>query len=187
MLNETLKVEQKEKTEYPPLPKDIYQAELLDITAKEQPTYDTKNMPPEQQEYETVLSFQFTILEDDNRLRNVWANYIPTYVYIGKNGKNKLLRIIEALQGKELAEKVNITGDFLNKLIGKQCRISVEPKDKYSNIVDYMVAKSTLTPLTDEEKEKCTVKVKNSEDIMSALEVKDEEIDIEKVEKELGF
>ena len=188
MLDKNIVVEEKEKVEYPPIPKDIYQAELLDIEAKERATYETRNNPEEAQDFEMTFNFQFTILkgqdgEKDLRCRNVWANFIPSYLYTGKNGKNKLWRIIEALYGRELTKEdteKNISGDFLNRLIGKQCRISVEPKVKgdktWDNITDWLKVKEELDPLTEEEKDKCKVKNKKEEKEIDGQEINTDDI-----------
>ena len=94
MLNETFVAPKKEATTYTPLPDDMYQVELLDVTSEERPNYDTRALPPEQQVLETVLNFQFTVLEDGQvddkplRGRNIFENFVPSYLYIGKNGKN---------------------------------------------------------------------------------------------------
>ena len=169
-ISNELKVEKKESQTYPPLPKDVYQVELLDIKSEERATYDTRLKPEAEQKLETVLNFQFTILEGTDgeknlRGRNVWANFVPTYLYIGKNGKNKLYRIIEAFLQRELTpveEAGGINGETLNKLIGHQCRISVEPKVKgdksFDNITDWLKANSKLNSLTDDEKEVARVK-----------------------------
>lgn len=176
MIDNDIKCEKREGNEYPPLPKDVYQVELLDITSEEKPTYDTRNKEDNEKEYETVFSFQFTLLEGtDNsqekdelrnlRVRNVWANFVPSYLYEGKKGKNKLYKIVEALQGEELSreqEAYGVDGLLLNSFIGTQCRISVEPKqsgDKsFDNITDYLKANTQLTALTAEEREKARVK-----------------------------
>lgn len=181
-IDNDLKCEKKEGKEFPPLPKDVYQVELLDITSEERPTYDTRNKEDNEKEYETVLSFQFTLLEGIDksqekeelknlRTRNVWANFIPTYLYVGKKGKNKLYKIVEALQGEEISreqEANGIDGLFLNSFIGSQCRISVEPKksdDKtFDNITDYLKANEQKTPLTAEEREKARVKKDDEKD-----------------------
>jgi len=176
-IDNDIKVEKKEGKEYPPLPKDVYQVELLDITAEKRPTYDTRNKSDEEKVYETVFSFQFTLLEgrDESqqkdelknlRGRNVWANFVPSYLYISsKNGKNKLYRIIEALQGYEITqqqEAEGVQGIYLNSLIGSQCRISVEPKQSgdstFDNITDYLKANEQKTALTAEERENAKVK-----------------------------
>jgi len=174
MLDENMKVEKREKKEYPNIPKDIYQAELLDITLK-----DAKGKYADKGEKN--FAFQFTILKgrdesqekDENkelRGRNLWDNFINTYLYIGKNGKNSLYKVVEAFLGRELTreeEAEGITGSMLNKFIGKQCRVSVEGKQSgkkvYDNIVDYLKATEQLTPLTDEEKETATVNSKDGE------------------------
>lgn len=171
MLKEDFKVEKKEAKEFPPLPKDVYQVELFDINTETRPTYDTRNKNDDEKVYEDVLNFQFTLLEGKDeegelRGRNVWANFVQSYFYIGKkNGKNKTMKIVEALLGRELSqqeEAEGVNGAFLNSLIGNQCRVSVEPKQKddktYDNITDFLCAKEQIEPLTAEEKENAKVK-----------------------------
>jgi len=186
-INQDINIEKKEKMEYPPIPKDVYQSELLDVNMESRPTFDTKNYPKEEQEMENVLNFQFTLLEGSDskgelRGRNIWANFVPTYLYINKKGKNKLYKIIEALQSKEIdpdQEVLGITQDTLNSLIGKQCRISVEPVIKgdktYDNITDWLKSNNDMTPLTDEEKDKATVK-KDKDGIDINEEIKADDI-----------
>lgn len=177
MLDKNIKVTKEEAKTYPPLPENIYQVQLLDVTSKENETYDSKRDSSTETEYETVMSFQFTLLAgqdlmgvngvEDLRGRNVWANFIPIYLYIGKNGKNNLYRIIEALLGRDITpeeEAGGIDGEFLNKLIGKQCRIGTKHKksgDKvFDNIETYYPSETDGKALTDEEVENATVKVK---------------------------
>jgi len=174
MLDDNLKIEKKESADYPPLPKNIYQCELLDINSEERPSYETKDEKKENQKIETVLNFQFTLLNgmdkgETLRGRNVWANFIPTYFYISKkSGENKTLRIVQALLGRTLnqqEEAEGLTGAFMNKLVGKQCRLGVEPKksgDKtFDNITDYYAIETEMQYLTAEEKEKAKVKKKD--------------------------
>lgn len=173
MLDENLKVEQKEAQVYEAIPADVYQVELLDITSSQVESYRSKQGETEEKEFETVLSFQFTLLEGENRLRNVWNNYIPNFLYVSKkNGKNKLFKIVEALVGREL-DQVGISqmgGKFLNSLVGKQCRVLIENTTKgdktYSNPVNWMKAKEELPALNDEEKEKCKVKPKDGSEAL---------------------
>lgn len=179
-ISNDMKVEKVEAKEYPPIPKDIYQVELLDVSSKDQVTYDTRFKPENEQKKEMVMSFQFTILkgkdgDEDLRCRNVWANFIPPILYIGKNGKNKLYQIIEAIEGAELTqedEAGGITGERLNALIGKQCRISVEPKVKGDKTFDLITGwfKSTNAEklLDNEEIEKCRVKTKDEKKVEDA-------------------
>jgi len=181
MLDETLEVSEREAIKYDPIPKDIYPAELLDITAQTKPTFDTKNKPEAEQEMETVMSFQFVLLDgkdgDKNlRGRSIWYNYVPDYLYISaKNGKNKLFRATEALLARPLTQedKDNMGGAMLNTLVGKQCRLSIEPVVKgektYNNITDCLKAGTLLNALTPEEKEKATPKEKGSADGNSEL------------------
>lgn len=178
MLDTNIKVEKQEGKTYPPLPEDVYQVELLDITAKENETYDSRMRNAVDKTFETVLSFQFTLLEgtegeESLRGRNVWQNFVPTVLYIGKNGKNGLYKIIEALLQRELTpaeEAGGVDGAFLNALIGKQCRIGTKHKASkkdatkiFDNIESYYPIKEELTALNAEEKEEARVKEKDGE------------------------
>jgi hypothetical protein len=175
MITSELKIEEKEKIEYDPIPSDVYQVEVLDINEKTVPQYKDKT------KNEQVLEFQFTLLEGndkgkDLRGRNLWRNYVPTYLYIGKNGKNVLYQIIEAIFNREISpdEKACMDRDFINSLIGRQCRVLVENSTKdnktFSNIKSFLTIKSLLTPLTAEEKEKAAVKKKDEEEIEECLD-----------------
>lgn len=176
MLNETMSFEKKQVTEYEVLPKNIYQVELLDVNLDRRPTYDTRLKPDSEKEYETVLNFQFTLLSGtangkDLRGRNVWENFVPTYLYIGKkNGKNKLYNVVEGLLGRGLTmaeEAEGITSDTINSLIGKQVRIGIKHNVKgdktYDRIEQYYPVEIPINSLTSDEKEKATVKKKESE------------------------
>jgi hypothetical protein len=180
MLDENIVVEKQEATEYTPVPEDIYTVELLDINARVEETYDSKTKRKGDEtlpkEMETVFDCQFVLLEGkdgdkDLRGRNLFQNFVPSYLYIStKKGKNKLYQIVEALQGQTLSpeqEAYGITGKDLNALIGKQCRIGTTNKqsgDKvYSNIDKFLVVKDTYPSLTEEEKEKARIKPKTDE------------------------
>ena len=167
MLDENLQTGQKEAQVYEAIPADVYQVELLDITSSQVESYRSKQGETEGKEFETVLSFQFVLLDGEHRLRSVWNNYIPNFLYISKKtGKNKLFKIVEALIGRELnqSEMVGMGGKFLNSLIGKQCRVVIENTTKgdktYSNPVNWMKANAEIASLTVEEKDKCKVKPK---------------------------
>lgn len=189
MLASDLKVEKKEATDYSPLPEDVYQVELLDITSEEKPTYDTRNKPDPEKIYETVLNFQFVVLDGTDekgeslRGRNVFENFVPTFLYISKkNGKNKLYKITEALMGRELTpeDEAYMDGAFLNTLIGRQLRIgTIIKKDgdkSYTNIDKFLKAGTLINALTDEEKEKATVKKDDKKVNRAEGEVSDEEL-----------
>lgn len=187
-IKQDITIEKKEKQEFSPLPENIYQVELLDIDSEIRPTYKTRNEPKENQIMETVLKFQFTLLggkdKDGTSLRgrNVWENFVPTYLYEGKNGKNKLYQITEALLGHNLTleEEAKMDKEFLNNLIGSQCRIGIKNTksgDKiYSNIDIYYSIEQEMNPLTDEEKEKATVSKKQDEEADKELEQMGEEV-----------
>ena len=183
MLNETMIIEKKEVMDYKPLPPDVYTVELLDITAKETETYDSKQARKEGSQIppilETVLDFQFVLLEGVDasagellRGRNVFQNYVPSVLYISvKNGKNKLYQIIEALQKSPLShdqEAYGISGKELNLLIGKQCRVGTVNNTKgektYTNIDKFLPSKEAFAPLTQEEKDNARIKPKETSD-----------------------
>ena len=155
-----------------PIPADVYQVELLDISDKKVPTYNDKT------KLETILSFQFTLLEGKDgetelRGRNIWRNYVPNYFYEGGKGKNVTMQIVEAILGRERTdEEVAYWGaENWNDLIGKQLRIVVEhSKGKdgkiWDNIKTFMVKKGDLAPLTEDEKEKARVKNKKDGEVV---------------------
>lgn len=183
MIQEEFKVEKREKADYPPLPKDVYQVELLDITDEKKPTYKTRNMSDDQKVYETVLSFQFTILEgrdesqekDEHknlRCRNIWENFVPNYLYVGKNGKNKLYKIVEAFLGREITpeDEATLDSNALNSFVGSQLRVTTghrSGKDNavYDEITEYLKANGKLPQLTTEEIDKCRVKKDKDEEV----------------------
>jgi hypothetical protein len=160
MIDNELKIEKQEGQSYPALPEDVYQVEFYDINSKMKPKYRKPD------EMEQVFEIQVVVLDEgEYRARNLWDNFIPTYLYISqKYGKNKLYQLIESLRGKELTEAEEaegITGGLLNDLVGKQCRVVVELVKKgdkeYNKITKFMKATKQLTPLTDEEKANCKV------------------------------
>jgi len=176
--------EKREGKSYPLIPKGIYQAELLDVKIDTNETYDSKmGKTNGVKEYQKDINWQFTLLagrdesqekEKDKELRsrNVWENYGQNFLWIGKNGKNNLYRIVEAFLGKELTQEQEvkgITSEMLNSFIGKQVNLSIETKTskkgkEFDNIIDYFKVNSQLEPLTDEEKEKAQVKPKEQTD-----------------------
>jgi len=174
MIDTNLEIEKREASESKPIPEDMYQVELLDIDSKVEETYNSKKArkedPTLEVKKETILSFQFVLLdgmEKDKSLRgrSIWANFIPTYLYISsKNGKNKTYQIVEALLGHELSpeEEATMDGGFLNKLIGNQCRIvtinNASGDKTYTNIDRFLKATTVVNGLTDEEREKATPK-----------------------------
>ena len=163
MINENIKVEKKEKEDLPLLAEDVYQVELADLTSKEVQTYNSKMDKEAPVEYENVLKALFVIVEEENRGRFLFKDFIPTYLYVGKNGKNMLYQITEALLGHELTpeEEASMDTSFLNSLVGKQCRVTVKHFVKgdntYANIDTYLKAKEQMSPLTSEEKEKAVL------------------------------
>lgn len=178
MLDTTFNAPKVEATDYTPLPDDMYQVELLDVVSKMNETYDSKKNrqanPALAPVMEPVLDFTFTVLEDTEidgksvRGRNIWMNFVHAYLYIGKNGKNDLYKIVEALQGSALTqeqEAYGVSGTALNALIGKQCRVVTKQVTKngktFMNVDNLLPAKAPLSPLTAQEKVDATPKPKD--------------------------
>lgn len=158
------KIETVEKKEFPPVPEDIYQVQLLDVTEK---FVDSKFKPGTK---ERLLSFQFTILDQgEYRGRNIWRNNVPSQLWESSKGKNLLFKITEAIIMRPFTEQeaLNMTSTFINKLIGFQCRIVVKntvgaDKKVWNNIDSFLPKKVSLPSLTDEEKKAATVKPKET-------------------------
>jgi len=165
MLNPNAKYEKKETVSFPLLKNDVYQVELVDIKEEESRAYKSEEM-------ENKFSFEFVVLSGKDsegkeaRLRLLSKNFVPTFLYISsKNGKNWLYKIVEALLDRELTkeeEAIGISGELLNSLIGKQCRVLLEKaaskKDAskfYSNIANILSADGmSSTPLSVEDKKR---------------------------------
>jgi len=169
-ITEQMQIEKREGKTYEPLPENIYQVELLDITLKETPKYKQPD------EIEKVFDFQFTLLDGKDkkgeslRGRSIWRNFVPTYLYIGKKGKNVLYQIVEAILGEELSpeQEAKLDTEALNSLIGEQLRVLVKnnTKDKktYSNIESFLSVETKINSLTDDEKESAKVKPKEEKE-----------------------
>ena len=163
MLDDSITIPKEEAKVYPPLPKNVYQVELLDINLKDA---KGKYAKPGDKNF----SFQFTLLEgkeEDKELRgrNVWSNFVPTSLYLKKTGKNELYQIIEAMLKREITpeeEAKGLTGTDLNSLIGKQVKVFIDHTKKddkvYDNITSYMPINDEKTALNSEEKEDARVK-----------------------------
>jgi hypothetical protein len=184
MINDNFQIPKKEAVTYDPIPDNVYQVELLDIEVQDKPKFKKPD------EMEKMFSFQFVLLggkdKDGSSLRgrNIWRNYVPTFLYISqKNGKNALYQIMEAMIGRELTrdEEATMEAVKLNKLIGVQCRVVVKNKPGkdgkvYSNIDNFLPIEFKMQSLTDDEKE--TARVKNIKDKAEeqVSEMTDEEI-----------
>ena len=175
-IDNNYQIKKEESKVYPPLPKAVYQCELLEITIKDAIGKFSK-------EGDKNFVFQFTLLEGSEngeslRGRNVWDNFVPTTLYIGKSGKNSLYQIVETFLGRELTreeEATGLDGKLLNSFIGKQIRLFVDHREKdgkiYDKISSYMVAEGESDRLTEKEREDATVKNKKEEKIHDNSEV----------------
>lgn len=176
MLEETIKINKEEAKSYPPIPDGVYTVEFLDINLKDAKGKFAK--PGEKN-----FSCQFTLLDGEEdgktlRGRNLWSNFVPTSLYIGKKGKNELYQVLEAFTGSDLSpeQEAKMDSNFLTALIGKQCKvmvmITVNGDKFYNKIVKYSPVKSNLPSLTDKEKEEARVKPK-TKDLDTANEMDD--------------
>ena len=144
MLDPKATYEKKETISFPLLKNDVYSVELIDVVEEEKQKYQAEGT-------ESKFSFEFAVLNgvdaegNEARLRLLAKNFVPTFLYIShKTGKNWLYKIVEALLSRELTqqeEAEGLNGEFVNSLIGKQCRVVLEKvaskKDAtkfYSNI-----------------------------------------------------
>jgi hypothetical protein len=197
MFDENFKIEKREKSAFEPIPDDKYCVELLSVVPERRATYDTRLLPSDKQELETVLNFQFVVLDaGDFRGRNLWANFTPAYLYISKKGKNMLYQIVESLIGRELTSEDEAKLDFakIKTLIGRQASVftsTVTKGDKsYSNIIKLIPCANKLSPLTDEEKENAKVKPKTDEkpaESLPTIQVEEQLADVGLVEKEVSI
>lgn len=182
MLQSGYKFDVKERKVYPPIPEDMYQVELFDISME---VVDDKNDAGAKQ---TILKFQFVVLDaGEYRGRSIWRNFVPAYLWKADNSKNALYQITKAIIQRELneSEMENFDSDYINKLIGFQCRVTTVNKNGkgknadtlYTNIDKFLPKKELLAGLTNEEKEKAVVKPKEAISVTHAPE-KTEEIPI---------
>jgi hypothetical protein len=172
MLPSNYNFEVKEKKEYPVIPEDVYQVELFDIDMQQVPD---KNHPGEMQ---VVLKFQFVILDEGEfRGLSIWRNYVPTYLWQGDNTKNALYQITKAMIMRDMTpdEMASFGSEYINKLVGYQCRIGTVLKEgvgknagkMYANIDKFLPKKTSVDGLTKEEKE--NAKVKDKKDVITDL------------------
>lgn len=163
MLQPGKKFDVKEKKVYPPLPEDIYQVELLDITEE---TVPDKQFPGNMQE---VLTFQFVVLDaGEYRGRSLFRRFVPTYLWRKNNEKNALYQITKALICRDMTddEISNFGTDQINMLVGYQLRVGTIQKagtgknaaEIYTNIDKFLPKKEMVERLTADEREKARVK-----------------------------
>lgn len=142
--------------EFEVLPKDVYHTQLTDIQLTTQTKYQST-------EEEDVLIFIFTVIEDGEnygrQLRQYCTQKLSTY-----NGGSNLYKVLVGLNGgKELSKEqmlnvhVTCSDEELNKLIGRQVRLSVGQKEKQDksgmkNTIDaFLPAKEELPAFAEKE------------------------------------
>jgi len=161
MIEDKFGIEKKEKEEYPVIPVDVYAVELIDASGEQVETYDSKQSPATEAEFETVYKFEFKFLEgvDDKGKTlvgtKIQKKFVPNYFWISAKGKNMLYQVVEAFKGSALTEEevkmFNVS--VLNSYVGKQIRVGIEHKQTakgiYCNINTFYASK--FTPQTVQE------------------------------------
>ena len=139
------------------LEEGTYQVELFDVIVEPQPTYKTRMLPKEEWIMENTFKFHFVILDEEDRGRGLYRNFVPAYFYIGGKGKNVLMQIVESFLKRELTQEElhSFEADKLNKLINKQVIVGIKNnkvgEKTYSNIEVFYKAKQEVKGLTLEE------------------------------------
>lgn len=138
-----------ETKEYELLPKDVYQAQLLDIENRTEQAWNSNEMVDK-------IVFTFVLIEDGEHYgRRLWQ-HCTTKLSKYKGGSN-LYKVLAGLHGRdftdaEVASPEKIAGDdALNSLIGKQVRLTVgvvekqTKKGEFKNTIEsFMPVKSEL-------------------------------------------
>lgn len=152
MLDSNFKATKQERKEFPLIPADVYHAKVLDISSKTEESYNSKMGKTEGQEFSTTLTFKFELLDNGQVGQIMWSNYIPSDLWVSpKTGKCKLFKIVEALIARDLTPNeimTGLSGDNLNSLVDKTCRVLVEHTEKngkvYANITNWMKLSNPL-------------------------------------------
>lgn len=145
-----------ERQNYEAIPGDVYQVQVTDISEKLMPPYGKPFDIPDE-EKETFINFEFTILDDgEYRGRKQWKAIRPVPPTPPEDSKFKpswMYRFVSAINGMPMtyANGINWSAEQTNNLIGKQLRVTVTKTDKgdksYNNITEVLSAKVQLAPI----------------------------------------
>ena len=127
----------------PPIPEDVYQAEIIDITLQKKPKFKNPT------ELEDTLTFKFAVIDKGEGYgRWLFRDMRPLVSPAkGDHAASKLYEFLSAIAGRPLTEEEckAIGPDRINNLIGKQVRLTVKVTDSGKNKIDgVMKAKTTL-------------------------------------------
>lgn len=150
----TLKFEKIEKKEYEPIPANVYQVQIGDISEK----YKTPWGKPDAEEKELYLTFEFVILDGQYKGRKLWKDIRPVAPTPSEGGSFKpswMYRLVSAVVGHplSLAEGINWGAEETNNLIGRQLRLIVNQTPKnaqgrsYNNITEVLPIDKEIEPL----------------------------------------
>jgi hypothetical protein len=151
-----IKFEKIEKKEFDPIPSNVYQVQIGDITEKYKAPWGS---PQGSDATEQYLNFEFVILnEGPYKGRKLWKDVRPVAPTPSEDAKFKpswLWRIISAVTGHPLSfsDGVNWGIEETNALIGRQLRLIVNqtpPNSQgksYNNITDVLPVEAEMQPL----------------------------------------
>lgn len=139
MIPSTYTAKASEKKQFDTIPDGLYTVKMEKIELKT--GLDKKTGEPQD-----TFSVTYNIEEGNQKGQKLWANWIPTYLYISsKSGKNKLYQLVEGHLSRELTQievMQGLGGDFLNSLIGSTVSVMVMVTNKngrdYSNIIKWI-------------------------------------------------
>lgn len=121
------------KKVYPPLPNDVYQFQVVDVTESLKASYN------DPEEVEPALKFVLRCIEEGPYYGSFqWVE--PTVKLVGGNKPSKLYSFLQALGhefSKEQCTKQDevLTGEFINSLIGEQVRLTLSIVKKDGDMV----------------------------------------------------
>jgi len=155
-VSNNLKLTVPEKKEFAPLPANIYQVQISDITEKLKRKWGA---PQDSEPTEEYLTFEFVILnEGEYRGRKLWKDVrpVPPTPSEGSGFKPSWMwRIVSAVEGHPLTfeQGVAFGPEQVNALIGRQLRLIVNQTPKnaqgkaYNNITDVLPVEAEMEPL----------------------------------------
>lgn len=142
-----------------PVPMGSYQAQITDVTYKEEINPFDKPEAGEQPEMRQLYDFEFTLLEDKKysykdedgneqiesvRGRRVWKKINKALSAGGKNAKQSwLYKLLCAIENKQL-EQDELKELDVRTMVGTQVNLMLEVKDQWNNILGFAHADETL-------------------------------------------
>lgn len=155
-VSNNLKLNIPERKEFAPLPANIYQVQISDITEKLKRKWGA---PQDSEPTEEYLTFEFVILnEGEYKGRKLWKDVRPVPPTPSEGNSFKpswMWRIVSAIEGHPLTfeQGAAFGPEQINGLIGRQLRLIVNQTPKnaqgksYNNITEVLPVEGEMTPL----------------------------------------